>query len=197
MGISLRQYAASRKARGLSGGTDTAVRKAVLAGRITKLPDGTVDPATADREWEGASDATRLRGDKPMASSKPQEVFRIEDENERPVIVASPTAGMDEKSAATLNQLKVAREKVKLKKEIREEKVAEKTYVARAPANQFVFELARSFLGEVESWPDTIGPEAAAEFGVDEHALVQFLRDKFRSRLERMAQVGTDVPVPK
>ena len=50
MGISIRAYA---KLRGVS---DAAVRKAIAAGRISKLADGTIDPKTADREWDSNSD---------------------------------------------------------------------------------------------------------------------------------------------
>ncbi len=46
MGISIRAYA---KHRGVS---HTAVEKAIAAGRITMLPDGSIDAATADADWE-------------------------------------------------------------------------------------------------------------------------------------------------
>jgi hypothetical protein len=46
MGMSQREYAQHR------GVSHTAVRKAVKASRITTLPDGTIDPETADREWD-------------------------------------------------------------------------------------------------------------------------------------------------
>ena len=51
MGISIRAYARSRRARGLSGGSDAAVRKALRMCRITANPDGTIDPHRADLEW--------------------------------------------------------------------------------------------------------------------------------------------------
>lgn len=52
-GISIRQYAASRKRRGLPGGTDKNVRKAVSAGRITLNEHGRISSIKeADREWE-------------------------------------------------------------------------------------------------------------------------------------------------
>lgn len=193
MGMSLRAYAAHRKERGLPGGSDAAVRKAIKADRIPVLADGTVDPAAADAAWAGNSDPRKQRG--PEAAAQP--VYGVEDaDGPAPVIVASPTAGMDAKAAATFNDVRIAREKVKLKKELREDKVADKLLVERAPANRFVFELALSFRGEVESWPDVLGPELAAEFGVSEHAMVQALRDRFRARLIKMAEKGTDVPVP-
>ena len=46
MGLSIRAYAQHR------GVSHTAVAKAVSAGRISKKPDGTIDPATADAQWD-------------------------------------------------------------------------------------------------------------------------------------------------
>ncbi len=46
MGISIRAYARHR------GVSHTAVEKAIAAARITTLPDGSIDAAVADIEWE-------------------------------------------------------------------------------------------------------------------------------------------------
>jgi hypothetical protein len=43
MGVSRRSYAAHRFV------SDSAVRKAIATGRITNLPDGTIDPPRTDR----------------------------------------------------------------------------------------------------------------------------------------------------
>lgn len=46
-------YSRSRKARGLSGGSKEAVRKAVDQGRINAFgPDKLIDPVLADAQWE-------------------------------------------------------------------------------------------------------------------------------------------------
>jgi hypothetical protein len=45
------EYAAHRKAVGLSGGTRQAVDKAIASGRIS-LIEGRIDPAVADIQWE-------------------------------------------------------------------------------------------------------------------------------------------------
>lgn len=45
MGVSIRAYAQHR------GVSHEAVRKAIAAGRITLEPDGTIDPAKADAQW--------------------------------------------------------------------------------------------------------------------------------------------------
>ena len=44
-GVSLREYARQR------GVTLKAVQKAIISGRISTLPDGKLDPGTADKEW--------------------------------------------------------------------------------------------------------------------------------------------------
>ena len=59
MGISIRAYARNRRARGMSGGSDAAVRKAIRTGRIMLNSDGTVDAERADREW-AARTLTRM-----------------------------------------------------------------------------------------------------------------------------------------
>ena len=45
MGLSIRAYARHR------GVSHVAVKKAIDTGRITALPDGTIDPDTADAQW--------------------------------------------------------------------------------------------------------------------------------------------------
>ncbi|MDD3677458.1 elements of external origin [Thauera propionica] len=52
MGVSIRAYAQHR------GVSHEAVRKAIAAGRITLEPDGTIDPAKADAQWNQRTRAT-------------------------------------------------------------------------------------------------------------------------------------------
>ena len=63
MGLSVTAYAASRKKRGLPGGSRYGVQKALQAGRLRKEPDGTIDPERADRDWEGNTDPDRQASD--------------------------------------------------------------------------------------------------------------------------------------
>ena len=44
--MTIRGYARHR------GVSNTAVQKAISSGRITPLPNGQIDPAVADRQWE-------------------------------------------------------------------------------------------------------------------------------------------------
>lgn len=53
IGVSLRAYAQHR------GVTDGAVRKAIKAGRITTLQDGSIDVAQADRQWNSTTDPSK------------------------------------------------------------------------------------------------------------------------------------------
>jgi hypothetical protein len=52
-GLSARAYAQRR------GVSHTAVGKAIRTGRITLLPDGSIDPAAADRQWAANTDETK------------------------------------------------------------------------------------------------------------------------------------------
>ncbi len=58
-----RQYAAHRKENGLSGGSHTAVGKAVKAGRIKVNKDGLIDPVKADETWAANTDHSMIHGD--------------------------------------------------------------------------------------------------------------------------------------
>lgn len=193
MGLSLRQYAAHRKALGLSGGTDKAVRKARDAGRISVLPDGTVDPVVADREWGGSTDTAKVRGTQPVAQQ-----YRLdEDENQRPVIIASPTAGMDAKSAATLNQVKVAREQLKLADEIDARKLKKGELMPRRPARDFVFALAKRYSTGLRAHHSVAGARLAARFGLREHEMIHALREEYATYLEDMSREPTDIAPDK
>src|SRR5690349_4757446 len=55
MGLSRRAYARHR------GVSETAVRKAIAAGRIGIEPDGSIDPVKADAAWAGATDPSQQR----------------------------------------------------------------------------------------------------------------------------------------
>lgn len=70
MGLSRRGYAAHRKNRGLSGGTEAAVRKAIASGRIDVLSDDTIDPARADAQWAAATDKNKIRSEDPLCPSR-------------------------------------------------------------------------------------------------------------------------------
>ena len=53
MGLSIRAYARHR------GVSHVAVKKAIDTGRISQLPDGTIDPVVADAQWAANTTPTR------------------------------------------------------------------------------------------------------------------------------------------
>src|SRR4029450_2483472 len=59
MALSARAYARHR------GVSHTAVQKALRAGRIVALPDGTIDPTVGDAAWNAAAEAARGNGTAP------------------------------------------------------------------------------------------------------------------------------------
>lgn len=73
-GLSVEQYARSRKRRGLPGGTENSVRKAVESGRVTVNKHGRiVDEKEADREWEANRQRPTVapKGARPPAGAAP------------------------------------------------------------------------------------------------------------------------------
>jgi len=69
LGVSAR--AAGRLIR--QGVSDTAVHKAAESGRITRLDDGTFDPATVAQEWEKNTDPARVTSGKAGVTTPPTE----------------------------------------------------------------------------------------------------------------------------
>jgi hypothetical protein len=64
--LTISEYARSRKARGLSGGTKQAVHKAVAETRISAFgPDKLIDQALADSQWERNTRARVAQGAQP------------------------------------------------------------------------------------------------------------------------------------
>jgi hypothetical protein len=54
-GLSIRAYAEHRRARGLRGGTNAAIQKALHSGRIRPNAHGKIDPQQADLAWAQAT----------------------------------------------------------------------------------------------------------------------------------------------
>jgi hypothetical protein len=68
--LTISEYARSRKARGLSGGTKQAVHKAIAEGRIRAFgPDKLIDRELADRDWDRNTRARVAVGGEAAASA--------------------------------------------------------------------------------------------------------------------------------
>lgn len=199
MGLSRRAYAAHRKARGLSGGTDAAVRKALATGRISLEPDGTIDPKRADRDWEIATNPSQQRGEAAIAQGVEAARETKEADEHKPVPTAAVNAvneaaeelgagqGVSYAKARAVNEiLKAQRAKLLLKKLNGE-------LVDRKAAEAHVFDLARK---ERDAWlqlPARVAATMAAELGVDAHVMEQVLDRYVRDHLATLAGVKIDL----
>lgn len=173
MGISIRAYARHR------GVTDTAVHKAIRAGRITPEADGTIDADRADREWARNSDVpkagTRAKAAKvvvPDASTPP---------NDGPA--ALPTGGTSLLQARTVNEVvKAQTNKVRLAR-------LKGELVDRPQAIAHVFKLARSERDAWLNWPARISAQMAARLDVDPHAMHVALEAAVREHLQELGEL--------
>lgn len=205
MGLSRRAYAAQR------GVSHTAVGKAIASGRISTLPDGTIDPVVADREWDtntdptqqrgahsralGAATAAETRGDGPPPGTKPVPKAAVEAVNETlrengQEPDTDPVGGGQEVSfmrARMANEvLKAQTAKVRLQK-------LKGEVVDRSRAAAYVFDLARRERDAWMNWPPRVAANMAAELGVDAHHLEQVLERYLRAHLSELAEVKVEL----
>lgn len=90
VGLSIRDYAAHRRERGLPGGSKTAVERAIKLGRITRTAAGKIDPTRADAEWAANSDPV-----KQAASSRQRPAPAAAESSKRRSSTGSDVAASD------------------------------------------------------------------------------------------------------
>ncbi|MDN8042826.1 elements of external origin [Burkholderia vietnamiensis] len=170
MGISIRAYARHR------GVTDTAVHKAIRAGRITPEADGTIDADCADREWARNSEAP-----KAGTRAKAPKVAVPEGGGDGPA--ALPAGGTSLLQARTVNEVvKAQTNKVRLAR-------LKGELVDRPQAIAHVFKLARSERDAWLNWPARISAQMAAKLGVDPHAMHVALEAAVREHLQELGEL--------
>lgn len=111
--LSLRAYAAHRRAQGLPGGSLQAVQRAVRAERITVVDGRIPDPEAADREWAANTDHSRAPGYvKDWAD--PDEDLETDDDPDAPSLAReSARLKREQRIAAELKNRREAGELVK------------------------------------------------------------------------------------
>ena len=170
MGISIRAYARHR------GVTDTAVHKAIRAGRVTPEADGTIDPDRADREWARNTD-TQKKGTQQRA-----EIVAVR-ENAGEQTAALPSGGTSLLQARTVNEVvKAQTNKVRLAR-------LKGELVDRPQAIAHVFKLARSERDAWLNWPARISAQMAAKLGIDPHAMHVALEAAVREHLQELGEL--------
>ncbi len=170
MGISIRAYARHR------GVTDTAVHKAIRAGRITPEADGTIDADRADREWARNSDA-------PKTGTRAKAAKAAVPEGGGDGPAALPTGGASLLQARTVNEVvKAQTNKVRLAR-------LKGELVDRPQAIAHVFKLARSERDAWLNWPARISAQMAAKLVVDPHTMHVALEAAVREHLQELGEL--------
>ncbi len=184
MGLSIRAYARHR------GVSHVAVKKAIDTGRITPLPDGTIDPIAADAQWaqntlqpRKADEPKKASTTKPRATTTP--VTPTATPKEAPESSTPPLSagGTSLLQARTVNEvLKAQLNKVELahrKKEL----------VDRAQAVAHVFKLARIERDAWLNWPARVSGQMASALGVDAHTMHVTLEAAVREHLIELGEL--------
>lgn len=174
MGISIRAYARHR------GVTDTAVHKAIRAGRITPEADGTIDADRADREWERNSEP-------PKTGTRKQVVKATVPDAASDAAPGLPTGGTSLLQARTVNEVvKAQTNRVRLAR-------LKGELVDRSQAIAHVFKLARAERDAWLNWPARVSAHMAAKLGVDPHTMHVALEAAVREHLQELGEVRPKV----
>ena len=190
MGLSIRAYARHR------GVSHVAVKKAIDTGRITPLPDGTIDPVAADAQWAANTTPTRRSvaaepQEAPQAPAAvremPQGPAKAVREIADPTPPALSTGGTSLLQARTVNEVvKAQTNKVRLAR-------LKGELVDRSQAVAHVFKLARAERDAWLNWPARISAQMAAGLNVDPHVLHVALDAAVRQQLQDLGDLQPKV----
>jgi hypothetical protein len=173
------------------GVSETAVRRAETAGRITREADGSWDPARVKVVWASNTDQAqqrpprrdRPRGNRRALKPVPEAaVGAVRDtlrEHGEPV----SAGGMTFMQARTANEVLKAQERRLRLQQLKGE------LVDRAKAVAQVFRLARDERDAWVNWPARVAAMIAAELEVDPHRLHTVLERQVRDHLAELAEV--------
>ena len=190
MGLSIRAYARHR------GVSHVAVKKAIDTGRITPLPDGTIDPVVADAQWAANTTPNRrsVTGEArevPQAPAAvreiPQASSKVVRETADPPPPALSTGSTSLLQARTVNEVvKAQTNKVRLAR-------LKGELVDRSQAVAHVFKLARAERDAWLNWPARISAQMAAGLGVEPHVLHVALDAAVRQQLQDLGDLQPKV----
>ena len=185
MGLSIRAYARHR------GVSHVAVKKAIDTGRITALPDGTIDPDAADAQWarntlqpRKAVEPAKVSSPKARPATGDVPPQRDAPEPGTPPLSAGGTSLLQ---ARTVNEVvKAQTNKVRLAR-LKGELVERSQVVAH------VFKLARDERDAWLNWPARVSAQMAATLAVDPHAMHLALEAAVRAHLAELGEVRVKV----
>ncbi len=178
MGVSIREYARQR------GVSDTAVRKAIKQGRITKEPDGSIDIKRADKQWRENTANPKTHTMKPVPTSALQDVATTLRENGRTVSAHGSTY-LEAKTANEIIKAQTNRLRLKqLKGEL----------IDRKLACDHVFQLGRQERDAWLTWPARVASQMAAEtVNLNEACQLQIVLERYvHDHLSALSEIEPD-----
>ena len=181
MGLSIRAYARHR------GVSHVAVKKAIDTGRITALPDGTIDPDAADAQWAQNTLQPRRAAAQEKVGTTRARPAPAEATPQRAVADTS-TAPMSA-GGTSLLQARTVNEVLKAKLNNLELAHRKKELVDRAQAVAHVFKLARIERDAWLNWPARISGQMASALGVDAHTMHVTLEAAVREHLIELGEL--------
>jgi len=181
MGLSIRAYARHR------GVSHVAVKKAIDTGRITALPDGTIDPDAADAQWAQNTLQPRRAAALEKVGTTRARPAPAEATSQRDVADTS-TAPMSA-GGTSLLQARTVNEVLKAKLNNLELAHRKKELVDRAQAVAHVFKLARIERDAWLNWPARISGQMASALGVDAHTMHVTLEAAVREHLIELGEL--------
>jgi hypothetical protein len=176
MGLSISAYARHRAC------DRKAVRKAIDSGRISTLPDGTIDAAQADIDW-AANTRPRSGTKAPTGSTKTPNQVPSEGGGTKPGRKRSPES---EALVGLRRRLETA------KAETAEIDLAERRglLINKAKVQAQIFEMARTARDAWVNWPPRVAALMAAELGVDQRQMLLVLEKHVDQQLTAIAGRG-------
>lgn len=184
MGLSIRAYAQHR------GVSHTAVAKAIKAGRISKEPDGTIDPVTADAQWARntlPSQNLTSSASKPApkvattpATGTPVSTPQVSSREIPPPLETGRISAPDYQTSRAIREAYAAR-LAKLEYEERTAKL-----ISADDVEMRTFNLARRLRDRMQTLPRRLAAAFAAE--QDPRVIEQRLDDEIRQALEELSR---------
>ncbi len=183
MGLSIRAYARHR------GVSHVAVKKAIDTGRIMPLPDGTIDPDTADAQWaQNTLQPRRAAAQEKVRTPKVRHAPATAEAIPPRDAMDASTAPMSA-SGTSLLQARTVNEVLKAKLNNLELAHRKKELVDRAQAVAHVFKLARIERDAWLNWPARISGQMASTLGVDAHRMHVALETAVREHLIELGEL--------
>jgi hypothetical protein len=159
--------------------SQSAIRKAVAAGRLSRRPDGTFDLALALQEW--TQNRRRVPGPGRPRSTPPSETPQSRARSGG----RSRDDGPPEK---TLMDLAIEHERVKIAQRRLDVRRKRGELVSWRPFRQQVFEFVRRERDHWQTWPARVAKGLADEFSVEAGPLQIALEGRVREALRELAQ---------